>query len=200
MSATTNRADHNIAIKSISPEVLELGENELEITFVNDGKYEQDSRSTITLSCSNPNITILTNNVNLNALYVDQESTKTFTVVVGDVPMATPIEFNAHVAQKFAPNYSWDCPFVILANDPLGVKESKNDENLTSVYVSGNNLFINGINREGYIEIFDISGKVLYNETCFASNTNINLDNFKKGIYIIRIKDANGVKTQKFIF
>jgi hypothetical protein len=200
VSATTNRADHNIAIKSISPQVLELGENELEITFVNDGKYEQDSRSTITLSCSNPNITILTNNVNLNALYVDQESTKTFTVVVGDVPMATPIEFNAHVAQKFAPNYSWDCPFVIMANDPLGVKESKNDENLTSVYVSGNNLFINGINREGYIEIFDISGKVLYNETCFASNTNINLDDFKKGIYIIRIKDANGVKTQKFIF
>ena len=199
-SATTNRANHNIAIKSISPQVLELGENELEITFVNDGKYEQDSRSTITLSCSNPNITILTNNVNLNALYVDQESTKTFTVVVGDVPMATPIEFNAHVAQKFAPNYSWDCPFVIMANDPLGVEESKDEGNSTTVYVSGNNLYINGIDGEAYIEIFDISGKLLYNISCLESNTNINVGDFKKGIYIIRIKDTNGVKTQKFIY
>ena len=199
-TATTNRANHNIAIKSISPQVLELGENELEITFVNDGKYEQDSRSTITLSCSNPNVTILTNNINLNALYVDQESTKYFTIVVGDVPMATPIEFNAHVAQKFAPNYSWDCPFTVMANDPLGVEESKNDDNATSVYVSGKNLYISGIDGEAYIEIFDISGKLLYNTSCIESNTNINVGDFKKGIYIIRIKDTNGVKTQKFIY
>ena len=200
VSATTNRADHNIAIKSISPEVLKLGENELEITFVNDGKYEQDSRSTVTLSCSNPNVTILTNNINLNALYVDQESTKSFTVVVGDVPIATPIEFNAHIAQKFSPNYSWDCPFVVMANDPLGVEESKNNENIASIYVRDNNLCINGINGKGYIEIFDISGKILYNETSIEYNTNINLSDFKKGIYIIRIKNANGIKTQKFIY
>ncbi|MBO5720671.1 MAG: S8 family serine peptidase, partial [Bacteroidales bacterium] len=200
VSATTNRASHNIAIKSISPEVLKLGENELQITFVNDGKYEQDSRSTVTLSCSNPNVTILTNNINLNALYVDQESTKSFTMVVGDVPIATPIEFTAHIAQKFSPNYSWDCPFVVMANDPLGVEESKNNENIASIYVRDNNLCINGINGKGYIEIFDISGKILYNETSIEYNTNINLSDFKKGIYIIRIKNANGIKTQKFIY
>jgi hypothetical protein len=114
--------------------------------------------------------------------------------------MATPIEFNAHVAQKFAPNYSWDCPFVIMANDPLGVEESKDEGNSTTVYVSGNDLYINGIDGEAYIEIFDISGKLLYNISCLESNTNINVGNFKKGIYIIRIKDANGVKTQKFIY
>lgn len=195
-SATTNRANHNIAIKSISPEVLELGENELQITFVNDGKYEQDSRSTITLSCSNPNVSIVTNNINLNALYVDEESTKTFKVVVGDIPLATAIEFNANIKQKFAPNYSWDCPFVLMANDPMGVEEGENTDS-ASTRVNGSELIIDGITGNGYIEIFDISGKLLFNRLCYDTYTTIDISNYKKGIYILRIKDTNGVQTQK---
>ena len=195
-SATTNRANHNIAIKSISPEVLGLGENELQITFVNDGKYEQDSRSTITLSCSNPNVSIVINNINLNALYVDEESTKTFKVVVGDIPLATAIEFNANIKQKFAPNYSWDCPFVLMANDPMGVEEGENTDN-ASTRVNGSELIIDGITGNGYIEIFDISGKLLFNRLCYDTYTTIDISNYKKGIYILRIKDTNGVQTQK---
>ncbi|MBR5240454.1 MAG: T9SS type A sorting domain-containing protein, partial [Muribaculaceae bacterium] len=197
VSAKTNKADHNIAIKSISPEVLELGENELEITFINDGKYEQDSRSTITLSCSNPNVTILTNNINLNALYAGGEATKYFKVMVGDVPTTTTIEFNANVAQKFAPYYSWDCPFEIMANVPTGVEDSECDDNITSVYISGGELYVNGIEGDGRIEFFDISGKALFSSLCHEGSAIINISKYKEGIYIVRVVDNNGVKTQK---
>ena len=197
VSAKTNKADHNIAIKSISPEVLELGENELQITFINDGKYEQDSRSTITLSCSNPKVTILTNNINLNALYAGEESTKSFKVMVGDVPAATTIEFNANVTQKFTPYYSWDCPFEMMANVPSGVENNESDEKMTSVYISGGELHINGIEGNAHIEFFDISGKTLFNHICNENSANINVNNFKEGIYIVRVIDNNGVKTKK---
>ena len=197
VSATTKKADYNIAIKSVYPEVLEIGENEIEITFINDGKYEQQSRSTITLSSSNPNVTILTNNINLNALYANEEATKSFKIVLEEVPYATPIEFNANIKQKFDPYYSWDCPFEIITNFPAGIEEEKEESSSVSINISGSELYINSINGEAITEIFDISGKILINNRSIDASASINISNLRQGIYIIRIKDESGIKTEK---
>ena len=167
------------------------------ITFINDGKYDQESRSTITLSCSNPLVTILTNNINLNALYVEGEATKSFDVKIDYVPFLTPIEFNVNIKQKFAPYYSWDCSFEILANSAIGIEEAENNENRISVFINSGELYINGIKGNGMVELFDISGKALFKSSCSEPNTNICVNNYKEGIYIVRIIDSNGVQTQK---
>ena len=197
VSAKTNKADYNIAIKSVSPKFLEVGDNEIMITFINDGKYDQESRSTITLSCSNPVVTILTNNINLNALYIEGEATKSFDVKIDYVPFLTPIEFNVNIKQKFAPYYSWDCSFEILANNAIGIEEAENNENRISVFINSGELYINGIKGNGMVELFDISGKALFKSSCSEPNTNICVSNYKEGIYIVRIIDSNGVQTQK---
>ena len=78
----------------------------------------------------------------------------------------------------------------------MGVEEGENTDS-ASTRVNGSELIIDGITENGYIEIFDISGKLLFNRLCYDTYTTIDISNYKKGIYILRIKDTNGVQTQK---
>lgn len=196
--ATTNKADYNIAIKSVAyNNEMTTGENEIEITFVNDGKYNQQARSTITLSSEDPYITIITNNINLNALDVNEESTKTIIVSLNEIPpFLYEININANVTQKFEPFLSWDCPFSLIPNSAIGIEENKNDED-PFAFVSNNELHINRIKGKGYIYIYDISGKIINNFVCNDENISIDITDIQKGIYIVKIKDDSDAKIQK---
>lgn len=69
-------------------------------------------------------------------------------------------------------------------------------------YVSDGELKISGIDGNCEINIYDLLGRntIYTNTTGNCDIYSISIDNFKKGVYIIRLVDDNGLKTQKIIF
>jgi hypothetical protein len=49
------------------------------------------------------------------------------------------------------------------------------------------------------IEILDLNGKVIYNNTISNKNQNINLENISRGVYIVKANQNGNVKTKKLI-
>ena len=116
----TIKADYSLIIKEVSPETLSVGENTISLTILNNGKYEQQCRSKITLSCLNSSyVTIKTNNVGLSALDANAESVKSFDITIDNgIPDGSVVEFNASIVQQYDPYLVWDCRFsVVVGND-----------------------------------------------------------------------------------
>ena len=156
--ATTAKADYSVKIKSVFPDVLQTGENVLEITLVNNGRYEQKSRSKLTLTSDDPNVTVATGDVGMSYLPVDAESTKNFTVVVDEaVPDGHTVHFNLKIAELYEDKNVWDCPFVLTVGAP-GEDTSIRGVETADDAVSGR-------------EVYDLSGRRVVNP--------------KAGIYII---------------
>lgn len=140
VSATTLQEDYIVSIKSVTPDALEIGENVLSITMINDGKYEQEARSGVILSTSNPYVTVTSSSIGINALYANQEVTKDFYIVVDEnIPNGTKVEFNLNITQKFSPFRTWDHTFTLMygveEDNETSIDEVK-DENgdMNSVY------------------------------------------------------------------
>ena len=49
------------------------------------------------------------------------------------------------------------------------------------------------------IEILDLNGKVIYKNTCFNKNQNINIENISRGIYIVKATQNGNIRTKKLI-
>jgi glycosidase len=62
---------------------------------------------------------------------------------------------------------------------------------------ANNTLFIEGLTQPLVITITDLNGKIVNNAEIL--NNQINISNLKKGIYILKIIDKNGVITKKFL-
>ena len=119
VTAVTGKADYSVKIKSIVPGVLAVGENTLDITMVNNGRYEQKSRSTLVLTTTSPYVTVVTGNVGMSYLPVGAESTKNFKVVVDEsAPNGHVAEFNLNVTELYEDKNVWDCPFVLTVGTP----------------------------------------------------------------------------------
>ena len=117
--AVTGKADYSVKIKSVVPDVLAVGENILEITMVNNGRYEQKSRSTLVLTTTSPYVTVVTNSLGMSYLPVGAESTKNFKVVVDEsAPNGHVAEFNLNVTELYEDKNVWDCPFVLVVGSP----------------------------------------------------------------------------------
>ena len=113
-SATTLQEEYIVSIKSVIPETVSIGENMLSITMINDGKYEQEAKSEVVLSTTNPYIDVSVGSVGINALYAGQEVTKDFYINVdAAIPNGTIIEFNLNIAQKYTPFRSWNHTFTV---------------------------------------------------------------------------------------
>ncbi len=124
--AKTLQEDYIVSIKSVTPDALKIGENVLSITMINDGKYEQEARSGVILSTSNPYVTVTSGSIGINALYANEEVTKDFYIVVDEnIPNGTKVEFNLNITQKFSPFRTWDHTFTLM----YGVEE----DNETSI-------------------------------------------------------------------
>lgn len=77
------------------------------------------------------------------------------------------------------------------------VRLSNGDEingNDNFAYQSGNQLYINEI---GTIQIIDMTGRVVINET--LSGNTVDISDLRNAAYIVRLVSGNGVKTQKII-
>lgn len=121
--ATTDKADYSVKIKALSTEVLNVGSNTFGITVVNNGKYEQKSRSTLTLTTDDPYVTITTGSVGMKYLTVNEEITKEFTVAVDDnVPGGHIVNFNLNVKELFEDMNSWDLSFAMTASNDISAE------------------------------------------------------------------------------
>lgn len=69
-------------------------------------------------------------------------------------------------------------------------------EDESFVYRSGDELIIKA---EGNVQVLDIMGRVVYNGTIVNDNHRIDVSAFNSAAYIIRVVNANEVKTQKVV-
>ena len=121
---TTLQKDYSVAIQNVSPETILFDGNDvdLNLTFVNDGKYEHESKSTITLTCDNPYVTLNVSDTgeSLKALAAGEVITKTFNITIDNsVPNNHVLRINANVKYIFSPFTSWDLPIdITIKNDP----------------------------------------------------------------------------------
>lgn len=75
----------------------------------------------------------------------------------------------------------------------VSIKENtSNDKGF--VYQSGNELIVNG---EGYLQIIDMMGRVVYSDDMADDSNRVNISSFNKATYIIRMINEECVKTQK---
>ena len=64
------------------------------------------------------------------------------------------------------------------------------------VYRSGDELIVNA---EGKVQILDVMGRVVYNGYIDSENHRINVSTLNNAAYIVRVVNANEVKTQKVV-
>ena len=69
-------------------------------------------------------------------------------------------------------------------------------DNSHFAYVSGEELIINA---EGTIQIIDMMGRMIYSNNVESSNNRINVSDFNRATYVVRVINENGVKVQKLI-
>ena len=69
-------------------------------------------------------------------------------------------------------------------------------DNSHFAYVSGEELIINA---EGTIQIIDVMGRIIYSNNVESSNNRINVSDFNRATYVVRVINENGVKVQKIV-
>ena len=120
VSATTVKADYSLKLKALSAETLNAGKDTLGITIVNNGKYEQKSRSTLTLTTSDPYVTVTSGSVGMSYLKVDEEAVKYFTVEIDQLaPDGHIVSFNLNVTELFEDKNSWDFTVDMTINNSV---------------------------------------------------------------------------------
>lgn len=120
VAATTCKADYSLKLKALSAEILDAGENTFGITIVNNGKYEQKSRSTLRLTTSDPYVTVTSGSVGMSYLKVDEEAVRYFTVEIDQLaPDGHIVSFNLNVAELYEDKNSWDFTVDMTINNSV---------------------------------------------------------------------------------
>ena len=92
--------------------------------------------------------------------------------------------------------------FMATANDNpqrfVLTLNSEADTDTDFIYINNGEMIINNIEGDGLVHIFDIMGRPMA-EYHVSGSANINIETFADGVYIVRMTDENGVKTQKII-
>ena len=126
VSATTDKADYNVVVKSYSPATLSPGENTLYVTMLNNGRYELHTKCTVTFSCDDPYVTINRGNFTIAALSPDATAEKSITVTVSDaVPNGHVVNFAVNVKEQYSPYYNWDFSSSIVVYNEYAVDLSE---------------------------------------------------------------------------
>ncbi len=124
--ATTLQKDYSTAIKEFTPEVVYADGSavNLDITFINDGKKEHETRIEITLSSDDEYVEITTATAYNAVMSPNQEILKTFTFAVNpEAPHNHVINFIATVKYVYSPYTSWELPLsIVVKNDPNAPK------------------------------------------------------------------------------
>jgi len=73
-----------------------------------------------------------------------------------------------------------------------------NDNDNDFIYIHNNEMIINNIEGNGLVQIYDMMGRSVatYN---VSGSANISMETLSNGVYVVRMTDVNGVKTQKVV-
>ncbi len=76
--------------------------------------------------------------------------------------------------------------------------DNDNDNDNDFIYINNNEMIINNIEGNGLVQIYDMMGRSVatYN---VSGSANISMETLSNGVYVVRMTDANGVKTQKVV-
>ena len=197
----TAQAEYSVAILDVSPRVLQLGENQVEITFINNGRLEHLSRSTVLLTSTSPCVSVQSSSVGINALMPGQTVARTFSVVLSEpLPVDGVVDFNANVTYRYEPYTSWDCPFVLSVPVETGLSQSETKRN---IYVDRAALVVTGVQGEVTIGLYDLTGKMLMQRQCAADESEvvrIDCSHLPRGVYIVRCSDSSGQQSHKVLY
>ncbi len=98
-----------------------------------------------------------------------------------------------------------DYTFMAKSNDnperfvlKLTSKSEMNSNNDDFVYIYKNELFISSTADNAVVEVYDVLGRPVATYNVNGS-TNISMDNFSNGVYIVRMIEENDVKVQKIL-
>ncbi len=81
--------------------------------------------------------------------------------------------------------------FTIRLND-------NSSDNEDFIFINNGEIIINKIEGKGVLQIFDVMGRYISHSEVSGS-ANISTEAFTSGVYIIRMTDDNGIKTQKVV-
>lgn len=82
------------------------------------------------------------------------------------------------------------------APDRFILRMNRQVESENFVYRSGEELIINA---EGSVQIIDVMGRIVYSNEIVNDNHRVNIGSLKNAAYIVRVVNANEVKTQKVV-
>ena len=162
----TATKDYSAAIKDFSPKIIEVdGETAvaMDVTIINDGKYEFKARASYTLTCNDDtHVTITNNNDKINVLAPNAKVTKTINIKVGkNIPDDHVIKFNLNILSMVTDPSQWeyykfDMPFEVAVNNPPRAPKNVTTKNVGSKSVTlgwsaANNAISYNIYRDGIL-------------------------------------------------
>ena len=163
-------------------------------------------------------------NKEAHEVYVIDNETKYGVATMNDDVTTIPVGFKANTMGEYTIAVkAQDCKFnsMTLTDKMTGVKTNlltdsytfiattndnpdrftltlNADTNADFIYINNNEMIINNIEGDGLVQIYDVMGRSVatYN---VSGSANISMEALSEGIYIVRMTDANGVKTQKVV-
>ena len=98
-----------------------------------------------------------------------------------------------------------DYSFIAKTNDnperfiiKLALANSNGEANENFAFINNGMMYIYNIEGQGMVNVYDVTGRPVA-EYNVATSANISTSDFAAGVYIIRMSDENGVKTQKIV-
>ena len=98
-----------------------------------------------------------------------------------------------------------DYTFIAKSNDSaerfiikLAMDNSNGEANENFAFINNGMMYIYNIEGQGVVNVYDVTGRPVA-EYNVATSANISTSDFAAGMYIIRMSDENGVKTQKIV-
>ncbi len=98
-----------------------------------------------------------------------------------------------------------DYTFIAKSNDSaerfiikLAMDNSNGEANENFAFINNGMMYIYNIEGQGTVSVYDVTGRPVA-EYNVATSANISTSDFAAGMYIIRMSDENGVKTQKIV-
>ncbi len=114
------------------------------------------------------------------------------TMVSTFVSVAPPFEYNGDGTQNGVANWS-----------TLGIDDFEDNSNFT-LYPNPTssilNIEIQNIISNGTLEIYDMLGKQIFNQTITSNNlSQIDVSSYNSGLYLIKISSENSAETKRFV-
>ena len=103
---------------------------------------------------------------------------------------------NSYVFSGKTTDYKSRFKLVFSYTDVDEYYEEEEPESETFAFFANDNLVVNG---EGYLELVDLNGRVLYQTRIIDVQTMVSLPDFASGLYLLRLTNAKQTKVQKII-